>query len=81
MANINDYLDWRGDITLEEKGLNEVDNMILSRFSYLPFSKISLGNDETVGSIMEKFKNFQQEEFNIAGDFPLKSKAFEICTF
>ncbi len=81
MANINDYLDWRGDITLEEKGLNEVDNMILSRFSYLPFSKISLGNDETVGSIMEKFKNFQQEEFNIAGDFPLSQKLLKYVRF
>ena len=37
MANINDYIKWRGDIDLDVSPLNEVDIMILSRFSYLPF--------------------------------------------
>ena len=42
MPNINDYLKWRGDLTFNESPLNEVDNMILSRFSYLPFNKIEM---------------------------------------
>ena len=29
MANILDYLDWRGDLTLAERGFNEVDNLSL----------------------------------------------------
>ena len=29
MANISDYLDWRGDITLEKDPFNEVDNLVL----------------------------------------------------
>jgi len=33
--NILDYIDWRGDITFEEKGLNEVDNLIFSTLAYL----------------------------------------------
>ena len=38
MANINDYLDWRGDIPIsEEFGINEIDNMIFARISYLLF--------------------------------------------
>lgn len=36
MANINDYLIWRGDILFDPKyKFNEVDSMILARFSYL----------------------------------------------
>lgn len=74
MANINDYLDWRGDISLAASKLNEVDNMILSRFSYLPFSKIKIDEEETVESITNKFKNFKKEDFNIDGDFLLAKK-------
>lgn len=81
MANIIDYLDWRGDITLNECGLNEIDNMILSRFSYLPFSKVKLSDNETVGSIMEKFKDLSQDDFNIYGDFPLSQKLLKYVRF
>ena len=46
MANINDYLIWRGDIKLDENyGFNEIDNMILARFSYLLFDKIEMLRD------------------------------------
>ena len=40
MSNINDYLLWRGDLSLKKDEFNEIDSMILARFSYLPFSKI-----------------------------------------
>ena len=40
MANVCDYVKWRGDITLEQSKFNEIDNLILSRFSYFPFDKI-----------------------------------------
>ena len=40
MANMLDYLKWRGDLSLEQDDLNEIDNLILTRFSYLPFSKL-----------------------------------------
>lgn len=71
MPNINNYLEWRGDLKLEADPLNEVDNMILSRFSYMPFRKIEMNETETMGSIAEKLKDFPVEEFNIAGDKPL----------
>ncbi|MEG0479044.1 Mbeg1-like protein [Peptostreptococcus sp.] len=35
MDNIIDYIDWRGDLTFEQSGFNEVDNMIFSQISYL----------------------------------------------
>ena len=40
MANILDYLDWRGDLTLAERGFNEVDNLILAEVSFVDFSGI-----------------------------------------
>jgi len=49
MANINDYLDWRGDIAISsEHKFNEVDSIILARFSYLLFDKIDLNENETI---------------------------------
>ena len=38
MANILDYLDWRGDLTFAERPFNEVDNLILAEICYLDFS-------------------------------------------
>lgn len=40
MANILDYLSWRGDITLAQSPFNNVDSLILSVLSYLPFEGI-----------------------------------------
>ena len=38
MANLLDYLDWRGDLTLEQAPFNEVDNLILAEVSFVDFS-------------------------------------------
>ncbi len=38
MANIYDYLAFRGDLTLAERPFNDVDNLILSALSYLDLS-------------------------------------------
>ena len=40
MANILDYLDWRGDLQISERGFNEVDNLLLAELSYLDFGGI-----------------------------------------
>ncbi len=40
MANLMDYLDWRGDLTLEQSPFNEVDNLILSELSFVDFQEI-----------------------------------------
>ena len=71
MPNINDYIKWRGDLSFKESPLNEVDNMILSRFSYLPFSKVNIKEKETIGNVVKRLSKFGVEEFNIDGDKPL----------
>ena len=40
MANILDYLDWRGDLTLAQAPFNEVDNLILAELSFVDFGGI-----------------------------------------
>ena len=40
MANLLDYLDWRGDLTLEQSPFNEVDNLILAELSFVDFKDI-----------------------------------------
>lgn len=40
MANLLDYLDWRGDLTLAQAPFNEVDNLILAEVSFVDFGGI-----------------------------------------
>jgi hypothetical protein len=40
MANLLDYLDWRGDLTMEQAPFNEVDNLILAELSFVNFTDI-----------------------------------------
>lgn len=69
MANINDYLVWRGDIPLSPKfKFNEIDSMILSRFSYLRFDKIKVEPEETIESISNKMKDIPNDKFLYNGD-------------
>lgn len=46
MANLLDYLDWRGDLTLNQAPFNEVDNLVLAELSYLNFQGIVPGPRE-----------------------------------
>ena len=69
MANINDYLLWRGDIPISQKfKFNEIDSAILARFSYLVFFKIKMNDIETIESISEKMKDLDNDEFMYNGD-------------
>ena len=69
MANMIDYIKWRGDIPLVQVPLGEVDALILSYLAYMPFDdlvpagfdqSVSLG--ETALEILER---------NAVGDLPL----------
>ena len=51
MANIIDYLAWRGDLPLALSPFNEVDNLLLSELSFLDLEGIvpDVGQGESVG--------------------------------
>jgi hypothetical protein len=69
MANINDYLVWRGDLPIsKEYPFNEIDALILGRFSYLLFYKIRMNKKETVKSISNKMTTLENDEFLSNGD-------------
>lgn len=40
MSNILDYIKWRGDLDFKQSEFNNVDNLILSRFSYFPLDNL-----------------------------------------
>lgn len=55
MANVFDYLDWRGDISFEGAPFCEVDALILAEISYVPFEKIKIGRGITIEKAAEEF--------------------------
>lgn len=69
MANINDYLLWRGDIPIGRNfEFNEIDSVILARFSYLLFDKINIKPKERIASISKRMKDIDNKEFLYNGD-------------
>lgn len=78
MANINDYLSWRGELLIDSNAkFNEIDSMILARFSYLLFDRINMESKETIESISNKMKDFENDEFRYNGDKELITKLGE----
>lgn len=63
MPNIIDYLKWRGDLTFKQDELNEIDKIILGRFSYLPFKYITMEKVDTIENIANKLENMDLEKF------------------
>ena len=47
MADIRDYLNWRGDLSFDISPLNEVDGLLLSYFSYLDMDECFRDNQGT----------------------------------
>ncbi|MCI9087037.1 MAG: DUF2974 domain-containing protein [Clostridia bacterium] len=63
MANIIDYLNWRGDIPFSQVPLNEIDSLILSRISYFPFDNLFQGEEQI--TIENAYKRFKKEKDKI----------------
>lgn len=58
MANMFDYLDWRGDLTFVQAPFNEVDNLILAQMCYTPlygYVKEDGSNPVTIEQVAEAF--------------------------
>ena len=68
MANIHDYLYWRGDLPLDQVPLNELDGLVLTRFAYMPFEELTLSQNETVGSLCKRLKALPADKFRLEGD-------------
>ncbi len=58
MANLFDYLKWRGDISVTHDAFNEIDALILSEISYLDLSEFvdsKCSEGVTLGSLAKAF--------------------------
>ena len=60
MANIIDYIDWRGDLGFECAPFNDVDALILAQLSYLPFDGIL--TDDVTMTVREISEHFIPEK-------------------
>ena len=58
MANMFDYLTWRGDLSLSQSPFQDVDSLILSTMSYIFFDGVvaeSMEERITIGEMTERF--------------------------
>ena len=70
MINLIDYVKANGNYVLEEKKMNEIDDMIFARISYMPFKYIDMCANETIESIATKMKDLEQAKYIWADDKP-----------
>ncbi len=66
MANMYDYLEWRGDLSFRTAGFNEVDNLLLAQLAYVDFGDIVPGKDSdadvTLKDASESFWSVHNED-------------------
>lgn len=62
MSDIFDYMKWRGDLDIHQDGFNEVDNLILSVFSYVPLDTIVSENYKDSITIGEAALEFSKNK-------------------
>ena len=66
MANVFDYINWRGDLSMTADGFNTVDAVILSRLSYLQLDGIvSSGTALTIREAADRFFAYGSKTENV----------------
>lgn len=74
MANLVDYLNWRGDLTFSQCRFNEIDGLILSNLAYVAFDNILPSPWEQEGITLQNASKLfwaEQEEKKILQEFSL----------
>ena len=71
MSNIVDYVKWRGDLSLKASPMNEIDNLIMARISYLPFEKVEFFDVIEFEKLVEEFLKLAPEKFHEPEDIDL----------
>ena len=73
MANMVDYLAWRGDIPLEVSPWNEIDGLLIATISYLDFH----GGKDPKGWTLEEMARIGLLREGTSSSFAGRKKAFE----
>ena len=71
MSNIVDYIKWRGDLNFKSSPINEIDNLIMARISYLPFEKVEFRDMIEFEELSKKFLKLEEKEFHQVDDIDL----------
>lgn len=72
MANLLDYLAWRGDIPFSEDApFNEVDGMILARLSYLPMYLFNWSEGHRLDTLCKRMQTLSDDKFRLPEDIDL----------
>ena len=61
LANILDYLDWRGDVPFTADPFNEIDGLILSQFCYVPLEGVVSASFSEHISIPDAFRRYKAD--------------------
>lgn len=74
MQGMVDYVKWRGDLSFEKAPQNEIDALILSEISYIPFEKVvpSLAEERriTMAQACDEFFKLHGEGFSLGAIIP-----------
>ena len=81
MADIFDYITWRGDLEFTKSPLNPVDSIIFSQLSYLPFDDIVPGSDEKDGISIKNAAKILGDRLRIAQQLSVKSASTPVAMF
>ena len=84
MADLFDYLDWRGDIPITSDGLNDVDRMILAQFSYLDIADLApdFGRTVTIGELCRGIcEDARDDRFHLPNDRKLAKRLCDAPRF
>ena len=83
LNNLLDYIYWRGDLTFEQDALNEIDALILSKFSYIDFTLLAekqlLADGLTIHEAANLWKEADRKPFMPTG-YLLHKQAYEALT-
>lgn len=67
-TNILDYIRWRGDLSFKQSAFNEVDALILARFSYMDLSGI-VSAKQTSMTLQKAYQKYQKEKRHVFWEF------------
>ena len=85
MANILDYMDWRGDLLLTERPMNEVDNLIFSILAYLNMDGLVSSDFDrqiTLRELLPLYLEAGYDQSNVVNDpLPALKKAAAVPRF
>ena len=71
MSNIVDYIKWRGDVSFKVSPINEIDNLIMARISYLPYEKVESFEMIEFKDLAKRFLKLDIEKFHEPDDLDL----------